>query len=153
MATQNDIRQTVEKLIARDGLCSAEAFVAEAEHDDSPVHDMFEWDDATEAHRWRVHKARTIIVSVKLDNADKRTPAFVPVVIERDGKRHNGYIGTETALTDAEQRDYIFHAAAAGLAGWRRRLDGFHEAADAVSAIDSAIAALTPNDTKGKKTA
>jgi hypothetical protein len=141
-ATDEDIEKVILDIYRRDGVCSPEAFVAEASDPSSPIHALFDWDDETAAHRWRLHRARTILgrFTIKID--DSRAPAYVSLSIDRDGQRRRGYVPTLDAMNDDEKAAQVLHDAAAGLSGWRRRLASFKQAEAAIKHLDSAIETL-----------
>lgn len=50
----------------RDGEIRADDVVAAAEPENSPIHDLFEWDDEEAGARYRLSQARTLIRSVRV---------------------------------------------------------------------------------------
>ncbi|MCW1820798.1 hypothetical protein A5731_22760 [Mycolicibacterium conceptionense] len=146
--TPTEVEKAVRNIQERDGVCSPEAFVEEASDPKSPLHNLFEWDDATEAHQWRVHRARQIIGRFRITAGGVPTPANVHVTIVEGGRKLEGYVPIERALSDEEMAQQVFREAASGLAGWRRRLTAFrhfHAADSAVGLLDQAIAELNPD--------
>lgn len=61
------------KDIARrnDGLLTAAAVVEAAEDEKSVLHSMFTWDDDEASRLWRLHQARNIILTVKIEMESK----------------------------------------------------------------------------------
>jgi hypothetical protein len=141
---ENAVAKEVLRIQERDGVCTPAAFVEEAQDETSPLHDLFEWDDTVEAQKWREHKARTIIGRVRIVVNGTRTPAHVAVTITQGERTRSGYVPVEVAMSRDDLREQVFAQAIAGLAGWRRRLAAFQEAADAVSLIGEAIDLLLP---------
>lgn len=141
MIDQDDVAKEVLRLQERDGVCTPAAFVEAARCEDSPLHSLFDWDDAAEAQLWREHRARQIIGRIRVDLNGTRTPAYVSVVVTK-GERQQGYVPVEVAMDDDDLRRQVFAQARAGLKGWRSRLGAFHQAADALSHIDRAIESL-----------
>lgn len=78
----------LERIRRRDGSVRAEAVVAEAEPEESPVHPAFTWDDAEAGHRWRLVEARTLIRAVQVvvdDQPPKPAYVHVPRIAEAEG--------------------------------------------------------------------
>lgn len=140
--SDEDIAKEVLRIQEAEGVCTAEAFVDAARNEGSPLHALFDWDDAVEAEMWRRHKARTIIGRVKVTLNETRTPAYVSVTLSQGGSQKRGYVPVEQAMSDEDLRSQVFRDARAGLQGWRNRLSAFSEAESAVAALDSAIGFL-----------
>lgn len=90
--------------IAGGGRLTPDAVVEDARDPQSPLHDLFEWDDAKAAYQHRLDQARAIITSVrvvqKVDSTIVRAHYYV-----RDpsaGTGQQGYVSTERLRTDAE---------------------------------------------------
>jgi hypothetical protein len=142
-----DIAKAVLDIQRRDGVCTPAAFVAEAAAPDSPLHSLFDWDDVVEAQRWREHYARILIGRVRISlHDDDRVPAHVHVMIRKGGKRIEGYVPVEVAMSNSTMRAQVFREARAGLNGWRNRLTAFTEASEAVHLLGKAIEALRPEE-------
>lgn len=65
--SENDARKVAEVLVClakRDGKVTPEAFLEAATPTDSPIHDLFEWNDTVAAVSHRLHQARQIVRSV-----------------------------------------------------------------------------------------
>lgn len=58
------VEAKLRELHSRDGRVTPESFVAMAEPADSPLHRLFEWDDAEAARQHRLHQARQIVRTV-----------------------------------------------------------------------------------------
>lgn len=51
---------------ARGGRLRPEDVLADAQDEDSPLHDQFQWDDQKAGHAWRIAQARELITSIKV---------------------------------------------------------------------------------------
>jgi hypothetical protein len=49
------------------GRLTPEAVVEDASNENSPLHELFEWDDSVAAHQFRLHQARMVITSVEVE--------------------------------------------------------------------------------------
>lgn len=76
-----DVREALIALEDENGRLTPEAVLAAAKDPDSPLHGHFEWDDGKAAAEHRLHQARTLIRSVKvefrIDRKIVRTVAYV----------------------------------------------------------------------------
>lgn len=80
---RDQVKEVFDALASKNKL-TAEAVVKEARRKGSPLHDLFDWNDASAAHRSRLHQARDLIreytvnVTVRPGRAE-RVQAFVNV--------------------------------------------------------------------------
>ena len=106
MAAQRDVvLDRLRILEKRGGKLTAETVVADAADPDSPLHDVFEWDDAVAANRHRVEQARALIrryrFEVTVEEVTLRVPQYV-----RDPARtehQQGYVRTAVVAKDADR--------------------------------------------------
>lgn len=78
--------------LARSGKLTAEEVVEDARRETSPLHDLFEWDDAEAAQRWRVEQARVLIRSVRVEVEVRDVKVSVPAYV-RDVRAEPGEQG------------------------------------------------------------
>ena len=118
------------------GRIEAKAVVKAARNARSPLHPLFEWDDAVAAELHRVEQARHIIRAVIVHEAVPQTHepvrAFVNV-IEAQGR---GYTSVLRAFSDIDLRKQVLDEALQKADAWRRRYSDFEELADIFAAID-----------------
>jgi len=119
---KDEIRTTLEELAnANGGQLTAQLVVSEAKKKDSPLHDLFDWDQKSAARKHWLYQARALIRSVKVEitneNHKIRCVAYV-----RDPDCPNeeqGYVSVLSIKTDKERaRDVLlqeFGRAAAAL--------------------------------------
>ncbi len=71
--------------------------VDEARPDDSPIHEIFEWDDYVAAEHHREHQARKLIRSIEVVKPEGNTePVFIHIHSEQ------AYLPTKTVVNDVE---------------------------------------------------
>lgn len=138
------IGQRLEQIRAqRDGI-TPEAVVADAKIADSPLHPMFEWDDAKAATSYRISQAGHIIrcVTVQIEPAaGDHTSAEPPTVVRAFLPVHRSdgaqvYESTARVMSDAEFRRQVLLTAHAELAAVARKHRELKELADVVASID-----------------
>lgn len=99
------VRLRLEELTAANGgVLTPEAVVSDAQDEDSPLHQCFEWDVGKAAHAHWLDQARAIITAVRVDFKIHRTivstVAYVRDPDARSGEQ--GYRATAELRTDAE---------------------------------------------------
>lgn len=71
----------IKRLETTDGTVTPTRVVDDARADDSPLHDLFEWDDDKAAEAYRLQQARDVIgavhILVKSETFTYRAPAYV----------------------------------------------------------------------------
>lgn len=137
---RGDPQKIGEQLAALEaaGRLTPEAVVDSARSEDSPLHVLFEWDDAKAADRYRVHQAGHVIrcVTVEMEQQDEPSKvirAFVPVT-EGEDDRH--YVDTVRAMGDTGLRAQVLTQAHSELAAVARKYRELEELASVVDAID-----------------
>jgi len=64
-------KEVVEKRLAEiasanDGRLTPDLVVEDAQNPDSPLHELFEWNDGVAGHKYRIEQARQVITSVRV---------------------------------------------------------------------------------------
>lgn len=73
-----NLRDELLAIRSEHGRLTPEAVVQAASAEDHPLHDRFEWDDTTAAHKYRLNQARQLIRVVRETYTDRRgNPADV----------------------------------------------------------------------------
>lgn len=108
-ASAQTVGETLERIEQRDGTVTKEAFLEESRPEDSPTHNMFEWDDTIAAEKYRLEQSRMIIadVVVTIERADepKRVAGFVNVTYGKNNKAE--YNSMEIAMQDDVKRKAV----------------------------------------------
>lgn len=108
--TKKQVEQRLAE-IEDEGRLTPDAVVEDARSESSPLHGLFEWDDAKAAHKQRIERARTIIRSVVVQRkVDKKTVSSVCYVRDPSAGREQGYASVAKIRTDAEQAQQVMYA-------------------------------------------
>jgi len=127
-ADPQKVGETVER-IAKDHPdgASPKTVVAAAADRNSPLHGLFEWEDAIAADKWRRWQASDVIQSLRVvvsetDAGERATPAFYSVKVRNsEGGTSQGYQPVTTVAGDAEMRQSAEEILLSQLQGLRRR--------------------------------
>lgn len=134
----NAIGNRLEALQAeRGGTLTPEQIVEEATHEDSPLHDCFDWDDADAARKWRLDQARSLIACITIISGPTATPVRAFVSITDPRSEQSAYMDTATALTSADVRQQILARALAEADQWRKRYEQLKELAGVFAALEA----------------
>lgn len=107
--------------LERKGRLTPDTVIAEAADSNSPLHPLFEWDDAAAAREHRLDQARTIIreviVTVKTTSRLVQVERYVP---DPDRGRDQGYVGLDSVKDEDTQRRIVIAEATRALGLMRR---------------------------------
>lgn len=107
--------------------------VDEARPKTSPIHRLFEWDNAVAAEKFRQDQARGYIralVVIVGDHDERPMPAAVSF------GSGDGYVDTEAALSSSDMRAMMLARALAEARQWRARYNTLRELAGVFEALD-----------------
>ena len=85
------------------GDLQASAVVEDARDEASPLHPLFEWDDAKAAEQQRLDRAREVIRTVRVEITHHRLEIKIPAYIPAPNVR-SGYLSTVQVRDDKEQK-------------------------------------------------
>jgi hypothetical protein len=131
--------------LAGNGLLHPPEIVEAAKPASSPLHPLFEWDDAVAGAAYRVEQARAVVQQLEVEIITKDgeirdgVRAFVNIVTVGG---EQGYAGVQWAASDAQVVHGLLSRALGELNSWRRRYSDLIELARVNGAIDETVAAL-----------
>jgi len=107
----------------------------------SPLHGYFTWDDSEAAQAWRLHQARQLIASVKVQlvgPTGPQEPIRAWVSVQRDDGR--AYRALDAVLAEPTARADLLAAARRELERVRRQYGQLEELAGVWAALDQTAA-------------
>lgn len=130
-ASAQTVGETLERIEQRDGAVTKEAFLEESRPEDSPTHNMFEWDDTVAAEAYRLEQSRWIIadvvVTVERDDEPKKVAGFVNVTYGKHNKAE--YNSIKVAMEDSEKRKAVLANAFKELESFESKYSEYEELA------------------------
>lgn len=137
---QHEVREVLQAIAdANDGHLSATAVVEVARHPQSPLHNLFEWDNGVAGDSYRLQQARALIRGVKvIITTDKREIKSIAYV--RDPEQpHNeqGYISVTRLRSEPEEARSAIIAEFARVAAALYRARSLAEALGLEDEVDS----------------
>lgn len=121
------------------GELTPEDILADAKHDNSPLHSFFEWSDTEAAHHYRLQQARGLIRSVVAIYVDEekvkpavRAKAYVH--IPEPSAPH--YREASHAMSQKKTRQMVLQRAWRELQAWKARYRDLKEFSDLFEVID-----------------
>lgn len=155
------VGNVLEKIEQRKGSATSEDFLEYSRNEDAETHEMFEWDDAIAAEKYRLRQSAQIINQLQIEityeeaqttdteiilevpNHTIKTSAFVNV-----GERYSKptekatYVNVIDAMKDADKRKQVLKNASASLEAFKQKYKGFKELDRVIIEIDNFQRAL-----------
>ena len=131
----------VEKIEAEKGRVSSADLVDSARDENSPIHNMFEWDDEIAGENWRKQQAKVILHALKVVYEDKQTQtsikvrAFINANPDHDGKSGAIYYNIERAMKTESLREGVLERARKELSAFVEKYESLEELKKLVSVI------------------
>lgn len=139
------------------GDVTPETVVAAASDEESPIHELFTWDDDQAARKHREAEARSLLGAIKitvLGDHDEpiKTRAFVKVrKQDSEGRGHNVYTTVTAAFKDPDLRDQIIAQALRELEYFTNKYKGYSALAGVITHVERAVRAGKKKTAKKKK--
>lgn len=127
---------TIERLRSRKGKFEARDIVRAARPKSSPIHALFEWNNARAGERWRENQARDYVRHLVVVFDHDGEEATMPVAVSFGSG--TGYVSTESAMSSTALRALLLKQALAEAESWRDRYRHLVELAEVFAAIDRA---------------
>lgn len=118
-----------EKIESEYGEVTSENVLASAKSEDSPIHNIFEWDDAVAGHKYRLHQATVLIcnLSREVETQEEKTitvRAYYDVA-ENDSK--GKFINVESAFKNVDTREIVLKRALQELEAFKAKYNNLKE--------------------------
>lgn len=121
--------EVMEMIEQRDGVLTKEAFLEESRPENSPTHNLFEWDDTVAAERFRLEQSRMaiqdIVVTIIKKDEPKKVHAFVNVTRGKQNKAE--YSNIELAMSDETKRQAVLANAFSELRTFEQKYQDYTE--------------------------
>ena len=116
-------REELLKIQADTGL-TVETVIEQAQDNNSPLHDFFDWNNNEAGVKWRKHQARLLInyvIEPVLDENKDRVYSFE--IIDTNGTKEYQHINE--ILSRSDWKNQILHQATSHLAGWQQKYEKY----------------------------
>lgn len=127
-----------EKIEKENGKVTSELLVKKAEPKDSPLHDLFEWDNAIAGAKYRLSQATNIIINLAVEVEKEQKPKKIRAYYNvSDTERKGKFINAETAFANPDTKDIILRRAYREMQSFMQKYENLTEFAPVFSAIES----------------
>lgn len=121
------------------GELTPEDVLADAKHDNSPLHSYFEWNDSEAAHQHRLSQARGLIrsvVAIYVDEEKKKPAVRAKAYVHVPEPSAPHYREASHAMSQAKTRQMVLQRAWRELQAWKARYKDLKEFSDLFEVID-----------------
>ena len=134
------VGRIIEKLHDEHEGITPELLVAEAQKKRSPIHKLFEWDQKTAAHKWRVQQARNILnhIEVVIERGDE-APLVVRAFHSVEYEEGRCYTTINAARKNEDLWEQIKDEALRQVKTWQETYRAISEFETIHSAIDKVV--------------
>lgn len=115
---------------------SPHELVEKAKPKNSPIHNLFEWDNTVAGEKWRAHQARMYLACVVVVTTAGDSKAYFNVTVT-NGERT--YVSSEKAMSEADLWQQVIEDALAELVLWRRRYESYKQLKPMHKVIDQTL--------------
>ena len=141
--------EELEEIKTKNGELMPEEVVKSAKRKASALHDDFDWNDATAAHKQRLTTARHMIggIEVVYRESPGRPVRMYSAVIRKNSEPKNPqyvYVNTREALGNPIEHQQLFSQALRDLSAFRIKYETLSELSPIFRAIDETIEELQP---------
>lgn len=97
------LRGEIERIrVMHGGILQAEDVLEEAKNPASPLHPMFEWDNAAAAHQYRLDQARALIREVRVEMVFRNELIMAPFYVRHPASK-SGYVAISEPSINPEE--------------------------------------------------
>jgi len=149
----NTVGKTLERIEADTGSVTKEKLLDASRAEDSPTHNLFEWNDAIAGEKYRLEQARMAITHLRVEVVEGETEpqTFTPTIVEKVPKKVRAFtatdysqgatklanfMSTDTALANEEYRRTIIKNALGEFERTKDKYSFLSELAALYEAID-----------------
>lgn len=104
---QSLIVDELKRIESTQGIITPISVVDTARDVNNPLHKTFDWNDDTAAEKYRLHQARVLINTVRVEILKKDVQAYQNVVVEINNKPVQGYISVQKVLSQEDLKNQM----------------------------------------------
>lgn len=139
----NIVGSIVEQIEETEGKVTSEKLLDVAKDPDSPIHNMFEWDDTKAAEKYRLSTSAHIINGLRVvvktsEGEEKKLSAFVSVKVVSK-KERTEYINVIDALENKNTRAVVMERMKNDMKSFIGRYELYEEVAGVISAMQEVL--------------
>ena len=137
----NIVGKEFEKIEKRYGKVTSENVLESATPEESPLHELFEWNDGVAAYKYRLHQASVLICNLSCEvEVKKEKKIMVRAYHDVSTNTHGEFVNVDTAFKNVDSREIVLSRALAELQAFKQKYQNLKELAGVFEKIDELIA-------------
>ena len=131
-----------EKIEKEYGSVTSELVLQSATPEDSPLHNVFEWDDSKAAHSYRLQQAAVLICNLSCEvdpEEDEKKPITVRAFVDVSENIRGQFVNVTSAFKNVDTREIVLKRALAELKAFEDKYKNLLELASLFEVIDDLI--------------
>lgn len=130
-----------ERIESEHGEITADLVLQEATPEDSPLHELFEWDDPKAAHSYRLQQAVVLICNLtrEVESEDEETPLITRAYVDVSENTKGKFINVKSAFQNVDTKEIVLKRALNELKAFEEKYKNLLELAELFEVIDDLI--------------
>ena len=134
------VGQEFEKIEKQYGKLTNDLVLQDAEDENSPLHELFEWDNEVAGHKYRLQQATQLIISLAIEPEETPKPKPVRAYYNVSSDEKKGsFINMKSAFSNPDTKDIILQRAKKELEAFKVKYQNLSELADVFEKIDELL--------------
>lgn len=126
-----------EKIEKEYGKVTSELLLQNAESEESPLHELFEWDDAVAGRKYRLQQATNVIINLAVEVEKEQTPKKIRAYFNvSDNEKKGRYVNVESAFGNPDTARIVLKRAYRELQAFTKKYENLTEFAPVFKAIE-----------------
>ena len=125
-----------EKLEKEYGSLDRNNVLDSARAEDSPIHELFEWDDTVAAEQYRLHQASALICSLTVEINTENKPIKCRAYLNVSTKKEGRFVNIDTAFQTEDTREIVFQRALNELKAFQQKYRNLSEFSNIFAELD-----------------
>ena len=127
-----------EKIEKEYGKVTSELLLQNAEPEESPLHELFEWDDAVAGRKYRLSQATNIIINLAVEVEKEQKPKKIRAYYNvSDTEKKGTFINVESAFSNPDTKEIVIKRAYREMVAFTKKYENITEFAPIFKAIES----------------
>lgn len=129
----------LSRIEEENGEVTKESFLETARSEESPLHNLFEWNDTVAAEKYRLSQAGyyiRMLVKTPVQGEEEKPKTFRAFVSVSNHEEKGRFVNAQKALSQEETRKIVLNNALKELSAFKNKYENLNELSGVFAAID-----------------
>lgn len=131
-----------EKLEKEEGCLTSKNVLDSARPEESPIHNIFEWDDSVAAEQYRLAQATKLICNLTVEIETEDKPIECRAFMDVSEAKVGSFVNVQSAFQVEETRDIVLRRALNELIAFKAKYKNLMELKEVIEVIDKLTEAI-----------